>query len=241
VAESALNEPQGETGREGGGRREAILDAATSLFSEHGFNDADTQALAERLGVGKGTLYRCFASKRELFLAAVDRAMRQLRERLQRSTEEVEDPLDRVANGVRTYLDFFAEHPEFVELLIQERALFKDRKKPTFFEYRERQADLWRGLYAELIAAGRVRAMSVDRIREVMGQLLYGTVFTNYFSGQEKTPEVQAREIVDVVFHGILSDSERRLRPPEPAPADPTPLPPRPTGDLSRRPPTARE
>src|SRR3954463_11565779 len=81
--------------------REAILDAATSLFSEHGYNDADTQALAERLGVGKGTLYRCFSSKRELFLAAVDRAMRQLRERVQRSTEEVDDPLDRVVNGVR--------------------------------------------------------------------------------------------------------------------------------------------
>ena len=36
--------------------REAILDAATALFAQHGYNDADTQALAEKLGVGKGTL-----------------------------------------------------------------------------------------------------------------------------------------------------------------------------------------
>jgi AcrR family transcriptional regulator len=212
VSESVVDQSR-VIGRESGGRREAILDAATSLFSEYGFNDADTQELAERLGVGKGTLYRCFASKRELFLAAVDRAMRQLRERLQMSTEVVTDPLERVARGVRAYLDFFAEHPEYVELLIQERALFKDRKTPTYFEYRERQAHVWRQLYGELIASGRVRAMPVDRIRDVMSQLLYGTVFTNYFAGQQKTPATQAEEIVDIVFRGILSDSERRRQP----------------------------
>ena len=102
---------------------------------------------------------------------------------------------------------FFAEHPEYVELIMQERALFKDRKRPTFFEYRDRQADLWRNLYSQLIAAGRVRPMPVDRIRDVMGQVLYGTVFTNYFAGQDKTPERQAGEIIDVVFHGILSET----------------------------------
>ena len=211
MSDSVLEEKPKD--REVGGRREAILVAATSLFSECGFNDADTQALAERLGVGKGTLYRCFASKRELFLAAVDRAVRQLHERLQRSTEGVEDPLERVTNGVRAYLEFFAEHPEFVELIMQERALFKDRKRPTFFEYRDRQAHIWRTLYSQLIEAGRVRPMPVDRIRDVMGQVLYGTVFTNYFAGQAKTPEQQAREIIDVVFHGILSESERLRMP----------------------------
>lgn len=214
MSDAALDDSKGMTTRAPGGRREAILDAATSLFSEVGFNDADTQALAERLGVGKGTLYRCFASKRELFLAAVDRAMRELRERLQRSVEDEVDPLDRVARGIRAYLEFFAEHPEYVELLIQERALFKDRKKPTFFEYRDRQADLWRGLYRELIESGRVRPMPVDRIRDVISQLLYGTVFTNYFTGQSQTPEEQARAITDVFLHGILTEPERRRTPP---------------------------
>ncbi len=209
MSESAVDDTTGTCGPAGSGRRESILIAATSLFSEHGFNDADTQALAERLGVGKGTLYRCFASKRELFLAAVDRAIRQLHERVRSSMEGVEDPLQRVVRSVRAYLEFFAEHPEYVELIIQERALFKDRKTPTYFEYRDRQADLWRNLYAELIKAGRVRPMPVDRIRDVFSQVLYGTVFTNYFAGAQKTPQSQAAEIIDIVFRGILSDAER--------------------------------
>src|SRR5690348_1664439 len=60
-------------------RQEQILDAAVQLFAEHGYSDTDTQLLAEKLQVGKGTLYRYFRSKRDLFLAAADRVMRQMR------------------------------------------------------------------------------------------------------------------------------------------------------------------
>ncbi len=196
--------------------REAILDAATALFAQHGYNDADTQALAEKLGVGKGTLYRHFASKRELFLAAVDRVMRRMRESIDASIAEVDAPLERMAEAIRAYLDFFASQPEYVELLIQERALFRDREKPTYFEYRERNAVRWRELYRSLMDEGRLREMPVERISDVLSNLVYGTMFTNYFSGQQKSSEEQSQDILDVIFRGILSDRERRL--PEDAP-----------------------
>jgi AcrR family transcriptional regulator len=190
------------------GRREAILDAATRLFAEFGFNDADTQELAERLGVGKGTVYRCFPSKRDLFLASVDRVIGLLHECIEGARTGVTDPLEIIVRSIRAYLDFFSNHPEYVELIIQERALFRDRKTPTYFEHRDKHAE-WRNLYRDLIAAGRVRQMSVDRIRDVINQLLYGTMFTNYFGGQQKTSEEQAREIIDIFFHGILGEEER--------------------------------
>jgi AcrR family transcriptional regulator len=193
-------------------RREEILDAATELFAEYGYSDAVTQALAERLQVGKGTLYRHFPSKRDLFLAAADRVMRRMREQVDASLVGIDDPLERTTQGIRSFLTFFAEHPQFVELLIQERALFKDRSQPTYVEHRQRYAVRWREHYRSLIAAGRVRAMPVERITNVMGDLLYGTIFTNYFAGPRQSPEAQARDILDVVFGGILSDSERQRR-----------------------------
>jgi len=52
-------------------RREEILDAAARLFARHGYPETDTQLLADELGVGKGTLYRYFASKEELFFAVL--------------------------------------------------------------------------------------------------------------------------------------------------------------------------
>jgi AcrR family transcriptional regulator len=196
----------------GARRREQILEMAAKLFAKHGYADADTQLLAEKLGVGKGTIYRYFSSKQDVFLAAADRVMRMLREQVDACIQGIEDPLDRIAAAIRAYLAFFAEHPEFVELLMQERAQFKDRKKPTYFQHREARVEQWRALYRALIAEGRVRDMPVERITDVMSDLVYGTMFTNYFTGQRKPFEAQAQDILDVVFHGILSDAERRRR-----------------------------
>jgi hypothetical protein len=103
------------------------------------------------------------------------------------------------------FLSFFAEHPQYVELLIQERAQFKDRKRPTYFEHREVNVVRWRKLYARLIEEGRVRDMPVEQISNVVGNLIYGTMFTNYFIGPAKPVEVQAQEILDIVFRGILT------------------------------------
>jgi AcrR family transcriptional regulator len=196
-------------------RREEILEAATKLFAEHGYADTDTQLLADKLGVGKGTLYRYFPSKRELFLAAADRGMRKLCQYIDASIETIEDPPERIAEVVRSYLSFFADHPELCELLIHERALFKDRKKPTYFEHREANRERLRSLYRTYIAEGQIRDIQVDQLLDFIGDLLYGTMFTNYFSGRQVSVEVQAQGILDILFRGILSDLGRERRPPE--------------------------
>jgi AcrR family transcriptional regulator len=191
-------------------REEQILEAAVQLFAEHGYSGTDTQLLADKLQVGKGTIYRYFRSKRELFLAAADRVMRLMRQSVDARIAGIDEPFERIGVAIRAFLGFFAEHPEFVELLIQERAQFKDRKKPTYFVHRETNIKRWQALYGSLIEAGRLRNIPVERISEVISNLLYGTMFTNYFTGETPSVEGQARDILDIVFHGILSDSERR-------------------------------
>jgi AcrR family transcriptional regulator len=193
-------------------RREEILQTATELFAEQGFSDAVTQVLTDRLQIGKGTLYRHFPSKRELFLAAADRVMVKLNERIEANIVGITDGLERIARAIAAYLGFFSENPHFVELIIQERANFKDRKRPTYFEHRERTVQRWRQLYRELIAQGRLREMSVEQISDVLSDAIYGAMFINYFTGQSRPPDVQAHEILDIVFYGILSESEREHR-----------------------------
>jgi len=193
-------------------RREEILETATELFADHGFSDAVTQELADRLQVGKGTIYRHFPSKRDLFLAAADRVMRKLQDEVNANIAGIDDGLERIERAIATFLSFFAEHPSFVELLIQERAHFKDRKRPTYFEHREINIERWRQFYRDLIAEGRVREMPVEQITTVVSNVLYGIMVTNFFNGQPKPSDIQAREILDVIFLGILTESERKHR-----------------------------
>ena len=187
-------------------RREEILRVATKLFARHGFADTDVQVIADRLHVGKGTVYRHFASKEELFLAVVDRGMQQLKQTVDAATSQTGQSLEKVAVGIRAYLTFFDEHPEIVELLIHERALFRDRRKPTYFVHRESNVGQWRALFSELIGAGVIRDTPVERITDVISGLLYGTMFTNFFAGRAKPLANQCQDILDIVFRGLLVD-----------------------------------
>ena len=112
-------------------------------------------------------------------------------------------------NGDPRLFGFFAENPEFVELLIQERAQFKDRKKPTFIDHREANVGRWQELYRSLIADGRLRDMPVERISDVISHQLYGTIFFNYVAGQASSVDEQTEAIIDVMFNGILTPEER--------------------------------
>jgi AcrR family transcriptional regulator len=53
-------------------RRSAIVEAATELFKEMGYERASMNELAKRFGGSKATLYGYFPSKEELFIAVVE-------------------------------------------------------------------------------------------------------------------------------------------------------------------------
>jgi AcrR family transcriptional regulator len=57
------------------GRREAILDAATHLFSTRGYVDTGIDDIGEAVGVTGPAVYRHFASTQDLLVATLERAV----------------------------------------------------------------------------------------------------------------------------------------------------------------------
>lgn len=191
-------------------RRQAILDAAARRFARFGFDETEMDDIAAAVSVAKGTVYLYFASKRELFFACVDEGMRRMQEAVQSAAQKSPEPFDKIAGAIGAYLVFFDAHPHFVELLIQERAIFKDRIRPTYFEFRDANRGPWRELYQGLAAEGRIRSdVSIESILDTIGSLLYGTMFTNHFAGRKVSLEEQHRAILAVVFEGILPTGNR--------------------------------
>jgi AcrR family transcriptional regulator len=202
-------------------RREQILRAATRLFARDGFEATDLQNVADALKIGKGTIYRYFPTKRDLFQHAVDRVMIQMRLFIDATASQATDPLDQITGAIRAYLQFFHDHPQYVEILIQERAAFRDRRKPTYFKHRQANLGRWQAVYLSLIREGRIRQIPVDRITDVLGDLIYGTMFSNYVAGRTKNLVDQADDIADIAFNGLLTarERERQARPTTPRPA----------------------
>jgi AcrR family transcriptional regulator len=191
-------------------RRDEILRQAIRHFARDGYFDADLDALAADVGCAKGTLYRYFESKADLFRQSVDLVMHDLLAATSSSPDD--DPLAQIEHAIRSYLAYFDAHPEYVELLIQERAAFRDRQKPTYFVHRDSTIERWTKCHLALMEQGRMRRIPVARVRDVIGDLLYGTIFTNYFAGRRKTLEQQTTDVLDVLYHGLLTPQGLALR-----------------------------
>lgn len=62
------------------GKRQAIIEAASDAFFEHGFAATSIEGVAAAANVSKVTLYNHFGDKRGLFVAAVGRECEKMRE-----------------------------------------------------------------------------------------------------------------------------------------------------------------
>lgn len=192
-----------------GKRKDEIVKVSSSLFATNGYQNTDVQQIANQLGVAKGTIYHYFPSKEALFLAAVDKGMENLSEFINQSVENIDDPIKKIAKAIQSYLVFFDKNKEVIELIVQERAEFRDRKKPTYLVHRERNVKPWNDMFESLSKSGRLRKLNAEKTTLTISNLLYGTIFTTYFAHQGQSFESRTKHILTLVFRGILSDSER--------------------------------
>lgn len=190
-------------------KKEEILQASAILFASNGFQNTEVQQIADQLGVAKGTIYHYFPSKESLFLAAVDRGMENLSEFINMSTVDIDDPIKKIAKAIQSYLVFFDKNREVIELIVQERAEFRDRKKPTYLVHRERNIRPWNDLFETLSKSGRLHKLNAEKTTLTISNLLYGTIFTTYYAHQGQSFESRTKHILTLVFRGILSDAER--------------------------------
>jgi AcrR family transcriptional regulator len=83
--------------------RDAILASAGALFAERG-SAVQMDEIAEHTGLGMGTLYRHFPTKRALLAAIVGERFRGMTE-LARAAAQIADPADAFEALLRTYLE----------------------------------------------------------------------------------------------------------------------------------------
>ena len=72
VASSSTRLPAAE-------RRQAIVDTALRVFAEGSYRSTTTAEIAREAGISEPILYRHFASKRDLYIAAIEEAWKRLR------------------------------------------------------------------------------------------------------------------------------------------------------------------
>ncbi len=101
--------------------REAVLDAAETLFAERGYKATSLVEVGRRAGVSRGTPGYFFGSKEQLYRAVLERAFQRARavlaEARERAAASGNRPQALLHEAVTSYLDFLKNHPTFVRLV----------------------------------------------------------------------------------------------------------------------------
>jgi AcrR family transcriptional regulator len=101
-------------------RKEEILDVATRLFAERGYEGTSMNDVAERVGMRKASLFYHFATKDSLYEAVLDRLVADVQQALEEIYASSGTYADRVDAVTDTMVRVLGSHPYAARLLLRE-------------------------------------------------------------------------------------------------------------------------
>ena len=191
-------------------KQDAILRHATEVFATEGFANTDVQAIADKAGVGKGTVYRYFGNKSDLFLACAEYGMKRLEDHIYSAIDGVDGAIAVVRRMASAYGQFFQDNPQIVEILIQERAAFRGSIPDTHLVYRRKNQGVLDDVLKRGIKAGEIRKINVRGAGDALANALYGTVVCGCLEGSSRNLRRMAEQAVDIFLNGILCQPARQ-------------------------------
>ena len=101
-------------------RKEEILDVATSLFAERGYDGTSVNDVAERVGMRKASLFYHFATKDALYDAVLERILSVMGATIDRALTGTGTFAERTVSAADAITTMLAENPAAARLLVRE-------------------------------------------------------------------------------------------------------------------------
>jgi AcrR family transcriptional regulator len=136
--------------------RSRILEAARGIFFRDGFMEANLDDVARDAGVAKGTLYRYFENKAELYVAVLASNGEQFERKLRDAgRDETLSALDRIRRIARFYLAHWTQNREYFQIFwaLENQAVIGELPEGVL----EEVTRLWQSclqILAEIVQAG---------------------------------------------------------------------------------------
>ena len=182
-------------------RKLKILAAATLLFLKDGYGETSIDAIVEKSGGSKATLYSFYPTKADLFRAVVDSIVTSNTSQELQSLDNIRDTLVAFAEH-RMRVAFSRKHRELTRLIIAERERFPDIARMYYEQGPLHSHILLRDYFEMLIDKGLIEIRSADEASEFFrGMLMHQRYIEQlYLNASQPSAEeigVRARHVVD--------------------------------------------
>lgn len=185
-------------------RREQLLGIAVHVFAQKGFHNASMNDVADAAGVTKPVLYQHFASKRELYIAALETAGGQMIDAIRTATQTAPSGREKTTSGMIAYFRWVMAHPESFLLLFGSGT----RRDEEFAAVSARIEGTTAEMIAPLIAADvdiaqqRVLAHALIGMSEGVSRHLIQ-------SGKKFNPDEVGEQLATLAWAGLRSIGKR--------------------------------
>src|SRR5882762_5896779 len=199
-------------------RREQILDVATGLFAQQGFQGTTTKLIAEKSGVTEALIFRHFPGKEEPYWAVIERKINCASpvERLLENLEAGGDDLEVLSRVAFEVLERRAKDQTLSRLLLYS-ALEKHELSERFFRnYIANYFEVLARFVRQGIAAGRFR--KVDPLlaaRGFLGMVVYHSWIQELYRGKEVQdfdPRIVGRTLARIWLQGVKVEKKTAPR-----------------------------
>ncbi len=208
--------------------RAIILDAASAVFAEHGFDGASVDAIAEKAGYNKSLLFQYFGDKLSLYTQVLNRADRQMGEHMNHlfSSLPDEELLVSDVNRFRDFLismcgamyDFLVENSQAMHLFNWEQAEGWQTFTQLASQFEPDDLARFEALFQQTRNAGLLRPdldsiVAVVLIQQVCWSSLAALpLYQSLFAGRDMPPAAVLahlrEQVVAFLIAGIMGDSE---------------------------------
>lgn len=185
-------------------RQKQILDAAGEVFSKKGFAKADVDKIAKLAKLGKGTVYRYFKNKKNLFLSVADRGIKNLKDLVLEAITKEREPLNKIKKAIEAYLRFFEDNSNLIGILIHEQSEFQKRIQKRYFDHYYEHINKMEEVFRQGIAKGQIKKIDVRGAIGILTNMLNGLVYMWQIEGKKYPIVEKVPMLLKIYFSGIV-------------------------------------
>ncbi len=189
--------------------RQAIEDAALSLFMKQGYHATSMRQIAERAGLALGGIYNHFMSKDEIFSAIIidKHPFKQILPSILEAEGETAEEF--IRNAAQTVVTELGKRPDFMKLMFIELVEFSGKHIPAIVgQIAPKILPVF-----ERMVKHRKNLRSINpaiMMRSFLG-MVFSFYMTELFIGgslKKLMPKNSFEQYVDVYLHGVLKETE---------------------------------
>ena len=196
-------------------KRRQILDAAYTVFSRKGYHRATVDEIIALADTGKGTVYKYFVNKEQLFYTLITERSSNFEKELKRIATLDEPPLDKVKQTIRVFLEFYVANGDLWRVLMHEMWCLGHEETASFTEaqrkkYRERFAQnigMLQAILQEGIEQGTIRNCDIHKAAYGLYSVIVMVVFQGFVADSKESIDEAAERIADIFLYGVAKQS----------------------------------